>query len=376
MPDSTRPVAFVPAFVEWRCPDQNATTYIGHRHPRPVCQVAFEIRFEESERAAFFKLRLPVALKACAKKTNIFVFILPERILSLDTAPGSDANIPEPVRRGLVQANACSSSEDITRLQFSLSKPSVLVVPASTSLAPATTASGTILNMLQSLAQVTDFTLLFPSKHMSHQRLSTLCSMARDGGLKPVTSQLDLTSLNGGKGADIVEGVDLYVPTPADSPPSYDELAPSPPPPPAESSKARVPDSHTQGPRAKRPRLDPSPEDLDAQKQALEDLVASLCKKAFDGFRSELRREMQDRLKELEDKLEARIDYVAEQLRDEAHDDREDLQDRTDEQIDLRIDEQLMGIKEDVRDHVVEEMKNVEDRIKDSICSASLSLNF
>ncbi|KAH7058620.1 hypothetical protein B0J12DRAFT_368617 [Macrophomina phaseolina] len=375
MSDSTRPVPFVPAFVEWLDRDQNATTNLGHRHPRPSCQLAFEVRFDKTERAAFFKLRVPVALKECPKKTNIFVYVLPQRIVGVEATTGLSATIPEPVRRGLVQANVCSSPENITRLHFSLSKPPVLVIPASTSLAPTTTTSGNILNMLQSLAQATDLTLFFPSKHMARERLATLCSLARDGGLRPMANQLDLTSLHGGKGAHMVEGVDLHIPPPTDSPPSYDELAPSPPPPKAESLKARVPTSPS-SPPAKKPRLDPSSLHLDAHKEVFEDYVALLCKKAFDGFRSEMRQEMNDRLKQLEKKFDQTIHEVAAELREEAYAEVENLRDQTDEQIDLRIDDQLMQVKDDLREHVEEEMKNVEDKLKEKLCSASLSLDF
>ncbi|KAL1626442.1 hypothetical protein SLS56_006846 [Neofusicoccum ribis] len=374
MPDPTRPVPFAPAFAEWHCADQNATAFLGHRHPKPSCQAALEIRFEESERAAFFKLRVPAALKACPKKTNIFVFILPDRILSLDGRPGADATVPEPVRRGLVQANVCSSSDRIARLHFTLAKPPVLVVPAATSLAPATATSGNILNMLQSLAQVTELTLYFPSKHLPRQRLTSLCTLARDGGLQPIASQLDMASLHGGSGAEMVEGTELHIPAPADSPPSYDELALSPPPVLAEGSRRRatgLSDSPTQSPRFKKARLGPAPDDL-------EEHVAMLCKKAFDGFRSEMRQEMQDRLVMLEERLEKRIDQVAEQLREETatHVDLDDLRDETSEQTELRIEEQMLLVKDELRDHIEEELKNVEDKLKDNICSASVSLNF
>ncbi|GME63867.1 hypothetical protein GTA08_BOTSDO01197 [Neofusicoccum parvum] len=231
MPDPTRPVPFAPAFAEWHCPDQNAAAFLGHRHPKPSCQAALEIRFEESERAAFFKLRVPVALKACPKKTNIFVFILPDRILSLDGRPGADATVPEPV---------------------------------------------------------TELTLYFPSKHLPRQRLTSLCNLARDRGLRSIASQLDMAT----------------------------------------------------------------PDDLDAQKLALEEHVALLCKKAFDGFRKQLREETA------------------------THIDLDDLRDETSEQTELRIEEQMLLVKDELRDHIEEELKTVEDKLKDNICSASVSLNF
>ncbi|KAK0647605.1 hypothetical protein DIS24_g7611 [Lasiodiplodia hormozganensis] len=379
MPASTPLVPFAPAFVEWHCSDQNATTYLGHRHPRPPSQLALEIRFEEAENVAFFKLRCPVALKACTKKTNVFVFVLPDRILSLDAGSDTDAAVPEPVRQGLVQAKACSSSDPICSLRFTLSKPPVVIVPAATSLAPATTASGIILNSLQSFAQTTDFTIHLPEKHICQQRLISLCTMARDGGLKTMSSQMDLTSLHKGKGAEMVEGVNLHIPSPVESPPSYDELSLSPPPPPisGKDAKTRARDSPSPGPSAKKPKLAPSPlEDLGVQQQMLENQVAKLVNKALDGFRCEMRQEMQERLQKLEEKFEKKIDDLAQELRDEVGDDMENVRCEATELADMRVEEQMLIVKDELRLHVEEEMKDVEDRIKDRVCSATLTLDF
>ncbi|KAL1623096.1 hypothetical protein SLS54_004582, partial [Diplodia seriata] len=288
MPASTPLLPFAPAFVEWHCPEQNATAYLGHRHPRPPCQLTLEIRFGETESAAFFKLRTPVALKACAKKTNVLAFILPDRILSLhgEADPDLDTTIvPATVRRGLTHAKACFPSDPICSLRFTLSKPPVIVIPAATSLAPATTASGDILNALKSFAQATEFTVYFARKQLPQELLKSLCTLAHDAGLKPIARQLDLTGLYRGHGGEMIEGADMHIPTPGvESPPSYDELAlPSPPPPPisGKNAKGRAPDSPTPRPVAKKPKLAASSaKDVDAQQQqqqrkVLEDQVES-----------------------------------------------------------------------------------------------------
>lgn len=377
---------FVPAFAEWHCPDQNALTYLGHRHPKPSCQAALELRLDAAARSASIKLRVPVALKACAKKTNIFVYILAERIGTLDS-PDAANPIPEPVRQGLVQANVCAR---VSRLHLTLSAPPVVIVPAGTSLAPATTASGAMLALVRSLAQATDVMLYFPSKHFSQQRLATLCSLAdgaEGGGLQPMAEQLDLASLHGGSGAEMVEGVDLEVPGPteAESPPSYDELGMSPPPPPVEEAegpksknKSRAIDDDdaptTRG--SKKPRLGPSPEDLDAREQALEARIALMFRGALDGLRCELRGEMQERLAALETKLEARIQEVAEEVKDEMGDHIDEIRNQTIDEADIRLDDQMFRLREEVREHVEEEMRLVEDKLKDDLCSAEVSLTF
>ncbi|OJD31031.1 uncharacterized protein BKCO1_5300062 [Diplodia corticola] len=455
MPASTPLLPFAPAFVEWHCPDQNATLYLGHRHPRPPCQLALEIRFDEAESAAFFKLRTPVALKACPKKTNILAFILPDRILTLhgEADPDLDTTIvPAHVRRGLVQAKACFPSDPICSLRFALSNPPVVIVPAATSLTPATAASGDILGSLRSFAQATEFTVYFPRKQIAQESLKSLCTLAHDAGLKPIARQLDITGLHKGQGAEMVEGADLHIPNPGvESPPSYDELAlpapppapisregakgrardspapdpiaslssekvgeqqqqqqeqealedeavplydelaPSPPPPPVSgkgTKGSRAREFPTAGPDAKRPKLTPpaaTSEDVDvgvqgAQQQPqtapLADQVARLVHAALDGLRAEMRQEMRDGLARLERKFEARVDEVAEELRAEADDAMNDLRDETDEVTDVRIDEQMMHVKDELREYVAEEMRDVEEKLRERICGANLMLSF
>ncbi|KKY27421.1 hypothetical protein UCDDS831_g00823 [Diplodia seriata] len=392
MPASTPLLPFAPAFVEWHCPEQNATAYLGHRHPRPPCQLTLEIRFGEAESAAFFKLRTSVALKACAKKTNVLAFILPDRIFSLhgEADPDLDTTIvPATVRRGLTHAKACFPSDPICSLRFTLSKPPVIVIPAATSLAPATTASGDILNALKSFAQATEFTVYFARKQLPQELLKSLCTLAHDGGLKPIARQLDLTGLYRGHGGEMIEGADMHIPTPGvESPPSYDELAlPSPPPPPisGKNAKGRAPDSPTPRPVAKKPKLAASStKDVDAQQQQQqrkvpEDQVESGAESppsALDTFRHELRQEMRERLTQLEEKLEARIDATAEELRREAGDDMDNLRHETDEATDARIDDQMLAVRDELREHMRDELRDVEERLRDRLCSASLSLNF
>lgn len=217
-------VSDAPAVVEWTCAD-GQTRYLSH--PDPACQVTCDIRFDASTKSAFFKLRVPVVLKALPRsKTSVFLFIHPERIHSLALGEGNDA----------LQAVQKKLRTNTVGLRFRLNKPAVAVVPL-VSLVPKKKVFGTALDLLQALAQETEFTVYLPNKLLSKTRFQDLCSAASNAGLRSITRDADVSSLYGGKGGKAIESGSFNPSAPeeeplAESPPSYDELALTPPPPP------------------------------------------------------------------------------------------------------------------------------------------------
>ncbi|KAL1626231.1 hypothetical protein SLS54_003066 [Diplodia seriata] len=410
--------------TEWRCPEQQRLLYLGHRFPEPTCHVAFGMRVDEHTGAAFFKLRVPVSLKTQSKKTNLFVFIHPERISTLEQSTSSD--LPEAVRT----AFPVVSNNAILQLRFTLSTPSAVLVPANSPLAPKSAASVNLLRRLRSLAQATQFTVYLAAKGHPKHSIATMCEMANTSKLKSDPSELRLETLYAGNGAKVIEGADLVFPfdhdDPPESPPSYDELAlPSPP-------RPQTKELQFIEPPRKRSRLrspSPNPAAELVQKQALQ-LIR-------DELREEMRREMREQLlnsdeewrrkmREMRDELREELaqqirdqikEEVAQQIRDQVKEEatqhmqselrqlqcqhkerleelenlieertesvREDLlveieavADETGEIVDLRVDEQILNVKEELREYVAEELRDAEDRIRDDIEQGEISFQF
>lgn len=87
-PSSTSPsfdIDRTPAVVEWVGVDSEPR-YLYHGDTDPSRQVTLEIRFDAASGAAFFKIRVPVGLKAAgpnSAKTPLFLYIHPDRVTSL-----------------------------------------------------------------------------------------------------------------------------------------------------------------------------------------------------------------------------------------------------------------------------------------------------
>lgn len=381
--------------VEWTCPGQARPAYLGHRYPEPSCHVAFSMRFDEDTGASFFKLRVPVALKGQSRKTNVFLFIHPERVSAL--SQGASQEIPDAVRT----AFPVLPTSAILQLQFNLAKPGAVVTPADTPLAPKSTATVNVLRLLRSLACATQFTVYLMNKGQLKPSVKTMCDMACAGNLKSDPSELRLETLYGGTGAKAVEGAELLFPfddeTVPESPPSYDELV-GPPPPKARPKSPRIIDSSE--PPRKRSRLrttSSSPTPDGRWKQELQDMRDQLreemrremreelrqsdeqWQKKMQEMQNEMREEMQRHQAQHVDKLlelEQLIDERMERLREELLEEMGEVTDGTSGIVDARIDEQIMDVKDELRSYVAEEMKEVEDRIRDDFEDGSVSLKF
>lgn len=373
------------AVAEWQCTKSDASQHLVH--PDPSCNVTFAVRLDVATKSASFKLRVPVALKAQRTKPSVFLSIPPAHILSLSS--NGDSPVPQVVRSKL--------NTHVTSLSFKLSKAPVVITP-SISLTPKNKRSGDLLEMLQSLAQCTAFIIYIPSRYISKKKLDVLCRLVNDETILNAHPQdADLSSLYGGNGARTFDGGEfrLDAPTsvslmenhPAESPPSYDELAPTPPPPllPQSVEKDSAVDAGTPWKRrrveeANAPRLD---------EEGISEIVNALFERKESELReqilAETQRSLASRLQELESRLtatlqsqmDARVQELREELRGEmdALGERLDLLpdevlDEADDAMELKLEDRIMDIRDELRSYVTEELKEVEGRIKDDLSGA------
>lgn len=208
---------------------------------------------------AFFRIHVPVGLKALRDKSPCFLLIHPERILSLvlqqhgiggdeddddddDDRGGGDA--AQETNKATLQAvrkrlylqgtgNYTGSGDHISSLQFELSTPGDLVVAALPSLVPRNKVFGDVLDSMKLLARHTTLFVYLAGGDVLHEKLRLICQAFR--GCHPIKSMpryADLTNLYKGKGGRLLEGAGAaghLAAEEATSPPSYDELALSPP---------------------------------------------------------------------------------------------------------------------------------------------------
>lgn len=217
-----------PAVARWRDKD-GILRYFGYGHPISSHQVLMDIRFNSPQNAALFRIRVPVGIKGQRNKVNLYFFIYPETILSLE-APVSSDDVPEPVRC-IFAKKPFGTAGDIVALRFVLERPGSLVGPEHMELAPTTRAFGSALDSLRSLATITEVTLFVANEDLNRAALDALCAQARrDGGLRLLAGKdSSLEMLYGGNSGAVIE-VNVADGRP-ESPPSYDEIALTPPPP-------------------------------------------------------------------------------------------------------------------------------------------------
>ncbi|KAI1250425.1 hypothetical protein MGN70_007478 [Eutypa lata] len=332
-----------PAVVSWQ--DSNG-------QQQSLSQLNLDLHYNVRSNKAFFKLRAAVALKAHprSRKTNVFLFIHPERIraVALDESPNA--------------AEAKTLGADAICLRFELNRAPALVVPKD-SLAPRNQPSGDLLDSLRALAKQTTFAVYssIPCRTLSRQRLLSLCEAASRDGLSSLAAHSNTTSLYAGIGGRVIEGGSLGDSTaavvsqergpaldiPAENPPSYDELPPRTQPPVEPSLKRR--------------RLS-SPEPIRSlDRKYIEDI----CAQMIDNRLSDLRRDVTKQIQDLETRV---MDYVDENISHQRKDMTED--------IGAKIEDEYYGLKLDLQGYVREEVEEAEGRIMDQLGSASLSLQF
>ncbi|KAI5918635.1 hypothetical protein F4810DRAFT_690946 [Camillea tinctor] len=199
-------------------------------------QLNLDIHYSVRSDKAFFKLCATIPLKTPprANKTNIYLFIYPERITTL-----SVEECPSPCPIALQPLGS-----DVTSLRFDLSKPPALILPKA-SLRPRNKPSHDMLDSFRLLAQQTSFTawLNIPSRVLPRRRLLSLCEAAsRHDGLRSIAGHSRTSSLYSGNGGRVIEGDGIGISTQSavpsklsiafentiEDPPSYEETRSGP----------------------------------------------------------------------------------------------------------------------------------------------------
>lgn len=257
-------VSKAPIVVSW-IGDEDQAQSLSHS-PLTNDHVMFDAHFDADSHTAFFKITANLAFKGKRSRSNIFLFIHPERIRSLDFVEQDDRSA---TASKILGTSTCS-------LHFVLIEPPALIVPKDDYVPKGDTAR-TTLQALQALSRVTRFCVDLPSNILARQRLLALCEKASSSGsLKTLPGAANLSKLYGGKGGQVIQSgqpVTTEVlsgggpsgsakrasqpahgspqekdPAPsgtaaAEYPPSYDDLGHSPPAYPPPSNKRRRLDS-------------------------------------------------------------------------------------------------------------------------------------
>lgn len=182
-----------PAAIYWL--DRNGHHQSLSHSPLTHDHVTLDIKFDAESNTALFKVSINVSLKGKRNKSNIFLFIQPEHIQSLSI--GSDSE------DGHISA-AEKLGSAVHMLNFILSAPAMLVIPGDGCVAK-NEATRSILSLLQDLAEKTHFTVAFPTRLLSKDRLATVCDdISSQGRVTTMSSLVNMSKLYGGKGGRVV----------------------------------------------------------------------------------------------------------------------------------------------------------------------------
>lgn len=303
-------ISKAPIVVSWIGDDGQAQS-LSHS-PLTHDHVTFDVHFDAEAHTAFFRITANLALKGKRSRSNIFLFIAPERIRSLEFVEQDD---------GSVSASKTLGTSTYS-LHFVLVDPPALVVPKD-DYVPKGEAARTTLAAMQALSRVTRFRVDVPSKVLGRERWLALCEKASSSGfLKAIPGFANLAKLYGGKGGQVVgrgqtgtrsggepsrsaeksspSGASNEYPrdkdpTPsgiaaAEFPPSYDDLGHSPP---------------TYPPSNKRRRLDSGTEETSQSGLKIEEI----CRQGFNEIGRRL-----DHIEKQLGSLGSRLDRVEQRM--------------------------------------------------------------
>ncbi|EKG09004.1 hypothetical protein MPH_14025 [Macrophomina phaseolina MS6] len=390
----------IPAVVVGRCPESYAVEHTGNL----ACTMSLDI----SDSAAVMRLRAPLQLKNLPRqKPSLFAFISPDSLERIE----EESRLPDNVTSALRSA--------AVGLRFQMRKPVVVVLPSTVPqgpLVPKNQEVGRVLSSIQSLAQITDFAVYFPSSKLSKSVLESICAIDWSQDWPAVPSSHDLKTLYSGQGARVVsvEELSLTASHEQTSPPSYDELALSSPP--RQPSKKR---------RAERSPLR-APDD-DRIREVAAHLFAE-CKESFrqeiqqellsdvafrerlaNELRGTLREEMnevagqrmrQDKaqmeplVKEIQENMKRTVDRSLHELKDNLLVELDERLNPVEEEIrtvgeyvhdglfadvsdcvDVRLDDQMLSAKDELSSYVEDQIKQAEDRIRSDIDGMPFTLS-
>ncbi|KAI6771230.1 hypothetical protein HG531_008855 [Fusarium graminearum] len=233
------------AVVAWCWND--ATRFLAEPDPQ-IRDITFTTRFDSI--ATFFQLNIPIRIKGIKTGTTLILRISPSFISSCEIT--RNPTIPSVVRDKFRSSTLC--------LNFCLNTyPEVLVsTEAQEPLAPLRAQSGTVLDLIHELANITALSIYIKDSGTSTAQLQPVCDAVSNG--VSLVVQDDLASMYSGAGAKVVtlpaphaDATHTDVPRATDvphtdaphaelPPPSYDQTEPPPPHAPIfESRKRRRP---------------------------------------------------------------------------------------------------------------------------------------
>lgn len=220
----------VPAVVEWEY--DNATHWLARPDPK-IDNITLKLRMNESR--ALVELSFPINLKGVNSLSVIIISVPPSSITSFDST--SVTIVPDAVQEKF--------HSPVTRLSFQVNKSLQLLAPVAVKepLAPTRSQSGTVLDALRILSDVTSFGVYVEASKLSKAQLQYISDTVSQSRLTPSHDQHDLASMYRGTGAKVVN----LSPHVQDAPPSYDETEPPPPAPPINERKRRRVDSQDGG---------------------------------------------------------------------------------------------------------------------------------
>ncbi|GME35424.1 Centrosome-associated protein cep250 [Neofusicoccum parvum] len=381
--DTNVKVVSEPAVASWECTQRNETRFLIH--PDPSCRVTCDIRVEQN--TAFLRLRIPFMPNNSVRAKPIFLLVPPERVESARIA----SDVPGTVRHRL---------GDSIGLQLDLRQSSIVVVP-SAPLVSKDQSTEDAVDALHSLALRTCFTIYL--RRNALRSVEGFVSALSAETVRSHSGLADVSSLYSGRGGRKIEGVDFkpsdIVADATESPPSYDELALTPPRlkpnVPSKRRRRNSPDKDQTFDRTvediKKGLTDQLTHMVGQLGQQLEDRLLKRLDERLDERCEALREELSGSIKaeimsQVEKRLEERLDERLEDLREEDEElgrkvrqlsqDIEDAKDEVEEIVDLRLDEQMTSVKEEMRTFVTEELKDVEDRVKDGITDGKVTIVF
>ncbi|CAN8095469.1 unnamed protein product [Discula destructiva] len=221
-----------PSVVSWTDDNDQSHTLSGDPHGNE--HVAFDGQHDPESNTAMFKIIANIAYKGKRNKSNIFLYISPDRVRNLSIVENDEAT-----------PNSLGTS--VYTLEFTLSASPALIVPKGDWVPKNETAQATLASF-ESLSRMTVFRVAFPARTLAKNCLVALCEKASlSECLKATPDALNVAKLYGGQGGKAIEQEQPEAAAQRtanqaqteESPPSYGDLGACPPPHPSQVRKRR-----------------------------------------------------------------------------------------------------------------------------------------
>lgn len=351
--------------------------WVDNGQPREQAGLLFDLQYHSSYGTAFFKLRASVTAGTCSntEQVPLFVFLAPETIQTLV----------------LSSDHAQELGPDTVALRFGLRSGTTmaptLVVPKAmdpSHVAWKHKSSREMWEALRSLTRAVNFDVLcrLPRRAMSEARLQSLCEASSSGQVTSTPGFADMGGLYGGKGGKVVQSEVVVEDHPSDELlPAYEDLEPGPPMPPIlqdkTSNKRRRGNSDAGSQRI----LDQPREDLETtvawlvtelkEYKAREALLVTELKEVKEKVALLVSQQERHRARctNFEDDLHDRVREVETRL----YEVDEELEARVDGRIDKVLDEKSDSIKGELVDYIDEALPN---RIQGALEEVTFSARF